>query len=196
MSFCCLRKLCMMQKQVIWSLVSIFFDSHELSIQWKQIVQNFRLFIQIYTDFKFFRKWSENICMIWVCMSCNPHFMYDLSEKLFLMLYFINWLNAIVWLSLVLEILCNMYIKIVCFPDCDVMNFDINLVFLIQPSFDVTRNSSQKFKYFGKEKSSEDEIKSTFPHFQRNFSDQKLSQTWGCTLKAFDRFNRKQLNIL
>ena len=82
MSFCCLRKLCMMQKQVIWSLVSIFFDSHELSIQWKQIVQNFRLFIQIYTDFKLFRKWSENSLWfesVWVaidtlCMIYHKNF--------------------------------------------------------------------------------------------------------------------------
>ena len=33
------------------------------------------------------------------------------------------------WLSLLLEILGNMCVAIVCFPDCDVMNFEINHIF-------------------------------------------------------------------
>ena len=43
-----------------------------------------------------------------------PHFVYDFSRKMFLMLHSINWLNFIVLLALLLEILGNMCITIVC----------------------------------------------------------------------------------
>ena len=43
-----------------------------------------------------------------------PHFVYDFSTEMFLMLYSINWPNFIVWLPLVLEILGNMCIAIDC----------------------------------------------------------------------------------
>ena len=55
------------------------------------------------------------------------HFGYYFSRKIFRMLYSINWPNLIVWLPLLLEILGNMCIAIICFPDCDVINFGINL---------------------------------------------------------------------
>ena len=58
-----------------------------------------------------------------------PHFMYDVSRKMFRVLYFINWPNFSVWLPLLLQILCNMCIAIVCFPGCDVLNFQISLQF-------------------------------------------------------------------
>ena len=62
------------------------------------------------------------------------HFVYDFSTKIFLMLYS-NRPNFIAWLSLLLGILGNMCIGIVCYPGCDVMNFEINLIFLIEPFF-------------------------------------------------------------
>ena len=44
-----------------------------------------------------------------------PHFLYDFSRKMFLMLYSSNWQNFIVCLALLLEILGgNIYITIVC----------------------------------------------------------------------------------
>ena len=43
-----------------------------------------------------------------------PYFMFDLSRKMFLMLYSINWLNFIVWLPSFLKILGNMCIAIAC----------------------------------------------------------------------------------
>ena len=61
------------------------------------------------------------------------HFVYDFSTKMFLMLYSINWPNFIVWLLLLLEILGNMCIALVCYPGCDVMDFEFNLIFLIEP---------------------------------------------------------------
>ena len=42
----------------------------------------------------------------------SPHFVYDLSRKMFLKLYSINWPNFIAWLSLIPEILVNMRITI------------------------------------------------------------------------------------
>ena len=61
------------------------------------------------------------------------HFVYGFSIKMFLMLYSINGPNFIAWLSLLLERLGNMCIAIVCYPDSDVMDFEINLTFLIEP---------------------------------------------------------------
>ena len=63
------------------------------------------------------------------------YFVYDFSTKMFLMLYSINWPNFIAWLPLLLEILGNICIAIVCYPGCDVMDFEINLIFLIEPFF-------------------------------------------------------------
>ena len=63
------------------------------------------------------------------------HFVYDFSTKMFLMLYSTNWPYFIAWLPLRLEILGKMCIAIVCHPGCDVMDFEINLIFLMQPFF-------------------------------------------------------------
>ena len=92
--------------------------------------------------------------------------MYDFSRKTFLMLYSINWSNFIIWLPLLLEILGNKCIAIVCFPGCDVINFENNLIFLIKPFFYITKKSIQKFKYLEKENSFLGEIKSIFVIFK------------------------------
>ena len=63
------------------------------------------------------------------------HFVYNFLTKMFLMLYSINWSNFIVWLPLLLEKLGNTCIKIFCSPGCDVMDFEINFIFLIEPFF-------------------------------------------------------------
>ena len=62
-----------------------------------------------------------------------PHFVYDVSRKLFLKLNSINWPSFIAWLPLLLEILVNRCIAIVCWPGCDVIEFEIDLIFLIKP---------------------------------------------------------------
>ena len=81
------------------------------------------------------------------------HFVYDFSRKMFLMLYSIDWTNFIVLLPLLLEILGNMCIAIVCFPVCDIIHFEINLIFLIKPFFNMGKSSRQKFKNLANEKS-------------------------------------------
>ena len=47
----------------------------------------------------------------------------------------------------------NMYIAIVCFPGCDAINFEINLVSLIKTFFYMVKKSRQKFKYLDNKKS-------------------------------------------
>ena len=57
-----------------------------------------------------------------------PSTEYDSLRKMFNMLHSINWSDFIVWLPLLLEMLGNMFVVIVCFPGCDVVIFEINLV--------------------------------------------------------------------
>ena len=46
-----------------------------------------------------------------------------------------------------------MCIVTVCFQDCDVINFEINLIFLIKLLFYMTKKSRQKSKHFVNKKS-------------------------------------------
>ena len=62
-------------------------------------------------------------------------FVYDFSTKMFLMFYPINWPNFIAWFSLLLEILSNICVVVACYPGCDVMDFETNFIFLIEPFF-------------------------------------------------------------
>ena len=64
-----------------------------------------------------------------------------------------------------LEILGNMCIATVCFPYCDTINFEINLVLLLKPFFYMTKKSGQKFKYLENEKSFSSKTKSVLHHF-------------------------------
>ena len=99
----------------------------------------------------------------------SPHFVYYFLLKMFLMLYSINRPNFIQQLFY--------------FPDCDVMNFESNLIFPIKPFFYMTKKSWKKKK---KKKSWQrralkvEEI-SISQHFKSVFSGQKLCQTWECT---------------
>ena len=70
--------------------------------------------------------------------------------QIFFMLSSINWPKFLDWLP----------IPIVCFPDFDVINFEINLIFLTKPFFYMTKMSRQKFKYL------ENEISSFLKSFQ------------------------------
>ena len=61
--------------------------------------------------------------------------------------------NFIVSLSLVLEILTNMFIEIVYSPGCDVRNVEINLFFRIKLFFYMIKRSRHKYKFLENEKS-------------------------------------------
>ena len=69
------------------------------------------------------------------------------------MLYSINLPNSIVRLPLICEILGNVCIANVCFPGCDIINFEINLIFPIKLFYYMTKKSRKKFQYFVNEKS-------------------------------------------
>ena len=117
------------------------------------------------------------------------HFVYNFSRKKFIMLYSINWPNFNAWLPFFFEILVNMCIVIVCEPSRDVINFEINLIFLIKPFSYMTNKSRQKLKYLENEKSFQREIKGIFHLFYMAFRCQKLSQTLECAFKCI--WNRK-----
>ena len=51
------------------------------------------------------------------------------------------------------EILDIIRTAVICFPDCDVINFEINLIFRIKSFFYKTKKSKQKSKYLENEKS-------------------------------------------
>ena len=61
-----------------------------------------------------------------------PHFLHDFWTKIFFTLYSISSPNYMIWLRLLLGMLGNMYIVIVYFVGCDVINFEINLTFVIK----------------------------------------------------------------
>ena len=62
-----------------------------------------------------------------------PYLLHNFERKIFLALYFINWPSVIVWLPLLLKISGDMCIAIICYPVCDVINFEINHSFRIRP---------------------------------------------------------------
>ena len=70
------------------------------------------------------------------------HFVYIFQEK-----YFPR------YILLTDQISDNMCTAILCFPGCNVINFEINFIVLIKPFFYMTEKSRQKFKYLQKEKS-------------------------------------------
>ena len=127
---------------MVCSLVSICFDNPQLGVQGKKTVWNFGLLIQRYVQFSFFRKRSGNS---FSTMFCVWFFKKNVSHVI------INWLNFINRSSLIYEILGNMYIAVVCFPRCDVTNFDINPAFLIKPFLYMSKKLRQKLKYLEKE---------------------------------------------
>ena len=89
----------MMQKQLVWSLVSIYFDSPQLGMQINKLYNALDYWSRDMLNFKFLEKGLEIVSPL--------HFEYDFSGKMFVMLYSINCPNSIAWLSL-LEILVNM----------------------------------------------------------------------------------------
>ena len=132
--------------------------SHYISIVLKLAYNRNKLFKSLYywsRDMLNFDILDEALGII-----SPAHFLYDFSTKMlcpinvmFLMLCSINWPNFIVWFPLFLEILGNMCIAIVCWPGCDVINFNINLIFLIKLFLYMTKMSRQKLKHLENEKS-------------------------------------------
>ena len=66
-----------------------------------------------------------------------PHFVYDFSRKMFSCYILLT--ERFLLPDLLPEILGNMCTAIVCFPGCNVINFEIDLIFLIKPFFYMTK---------------------------------------------------------
>ena len=84
--------------------------------------------------FIFFIKW-QRWCKVLYLINCNHEkkfFSIFLMERPY---YTLNWPNFIALLLLLFEILVNMCFAIVCYPGFDVIDFEINLTFLIKPFF-------------------------------------------------------------
>ena len=106
-------------------------------------------------------------------------YVYDFSRKMFLWCS-INRPSFIFWLSLLLEILGNVCIALDWFPGCDVINFEINLIFLIKPFFCMTKKS-RKWRFFS---------------WQKKFSDlrvrlQSIHPGWTISVKIYKDRSRK-----
>ena len=107
-----------------------------LDMQLKQTVLNFRLLIQRNVQFNFLKKG--------LALLSPPLFLHHFSRKIFLMFYSINWPNFTVWLPLFLVTSSNMGIIIVCSLVCDVINFKIDLSFLIKLFSYMTEKPEEK----------------------------------------------------
>ena len=68
-----------------------------------------------------------------------PHFLHDFWRKIILLFYSFTWPNFNVWLPYFVR-----YWAILCQPHCDVIKFEINLIFLIK-SF-ILKSQEQKVK--------------------------------------------------
>ena len=130
---------------MVCRLVLIYFDRSQLDIQSKKTVWNFRLMIQRYGQFWFFRKRLGNSFSTTLCVW--------FFKKMFLMWYYINWPNFIVWLPLRREILGNVCIAIVCLPGYDVINFENNLIFYLSHFSTWPKKATHTFKYLENEES-------------------------------------------
>ena len=77
-------------------------------------------------------------------------------------LYSINWPNFIVWLNLFLETLSNICIVFLCFPRCNVKNFETDLIFLMKPFSTQPKSQDKKLNIL--------RTKRTFKVRKKNFS--------------------------
>ena len=107
------------------------------------------------------------------------YFGQDFSRKTFLALCSINWPNFIVRITLPLQIPGNVCIVLVCYPVCDVMDFEICLSILINPLSYMSKNLEQQLKYCKNKKCFYGKInKEHFSSFLMDFRLLKLFQTW------------------
>ena len=137
-------------------------------------------------NFNFLRKGLGIVSQQILCM---------IFQKMLLMLYSINWPNVIIWLSLLLEILSNMWIAIDCWPGCDIIDFEISPIFITKPFLYITKKSRQKFKYLEKEKSFKGEKEVIFIIFRGLLAAKKCLRLESSPLNK-STFNYRFVKIL
>ena len=113
-----------------------------------------------------FQTVGPEICSVLIFYKRVWDYLAKHTRKIFLMLYSINSSN---WVTLLHEILDNICIAVVCFSGYDIMNFEINLIFLI-----MTKKLRQKLKYLENKNSFLRWIKKYFPSFLKDFQLSKI----------------------
>ena len=135
-SFYFLQKFHMRWKQGICSLVSIYSIAINLPYIKNKLSKTLEYWSRDMLNFNFSEKGLRLVS--------PQHLVYDFSRKMFLMVHSIYWPKFVVQLPLLLKILGNTCITIVCQPSCDVIKFEINLIFLIKLFCYLTEKSRQK----------------------------------------------------
>ena len=82
------------------------------------------------------------VCQVESCQNSRPLAFTSYKSPYLILFYLINWLNFIVWLPLIRGMLGKICVIIVYQPGCEVIIFEINLIFLIRSFF----LHDQKFK--------------------------------------------------
>ena len=100
---------------------SLYFDSHQIAYNRNKLFKTLHYRSRDMLNFHFLEKGLGIVS--------PANFVYDFSTQMFFMLYSINWPKFIARLPLLLEILGSRYMAIICYPCCDVMDFEINLSF-------------------------------------------------------------------
>ena len=144
---------------MVSNLVSIHRISHPLADAINELNKNSNCWSRDMLNFSFSEKDLELFLR---------YILYMIFQKknFFFMLYSLNWPNFIAWLSLFLNIFGTICVTVVCLPGCDVINFQIILIFLIKPFCYKTKKSKEKLKYLENEKSYSGEKKAFFIIFK------------------------------
>ena len=123
-------------------------------------------------------------------MASPPYFIFDFSRKVFLMLHSINWSNLIVWLPLLHEILDNMCIAILCFPDCDVINFEIKRSFQWSRFSAWPKSKDKNLNILRTKRDFKEKQKAFFILFNSFEAKKKKMPNWKILYKDFIKLSR------
>ena len=139
--FLFLKKALFRQKQVINTLVLIYFSSSWLRHTIKTNCIKFQT-----VDPEILEKSPGLVSPHHIFPT--PYFPYGFSTKVFLILYSINLPNFIVWLLLHFEILGIICIRVICFPVSDTVHLEFDLNFPFKSFFYMTKTFRTKIWIF------------------------------------------------
>ena len=129
-------------------LLLVFYKKIKILLKKKQWKKGYKTLDYWFRDMLNFNYLEKDLGIVY-----PAHLVYDYSKKNFLTLYSIKWPSFLVRLPLLLEIFVSMCIVVVCPFGCGVLNFEINLNFIIKPLLYMPYKSIQKFKYCENKKS-------------------------------------------
>ena len=134
---------------MICGLGSIYLNNLQLGIQQRQTASNFRLFW-------YFIKWSENgfttTLSVWF-----------FKKNIFHVMFYVNWPNLITWFLYFLRYWSTCVLQ---FGVCNVINFEISIIFQIKPFFSTRAKSQDKnLNILRMRRACKMKWKSVFDHF-------------------------------